>query len=101
MRVTIPSSLFEVSDDIAKCIENQGLTNEVVLKKYKFQIKLKKYEGFFEKVVKKIIKTVEEILKSDEAEDGKVIIMVGGFSESDFLQRKFKDSFENCKLVIP
>lgn len=101
VRVTIPSSLLEVSDDIAKCIENQGLANEVVLKKDKFQIKLKKYERFFEKVVVKIIAKVKEMLESDEADDGKVIIMVGGFSESDFLQKRIKNEFKNCKVVIP
>lgn len=101
VRVTIPSSLLEVSDDIAKCIENQGLANEVVLKKDKFQIKLQKYEMFFEKVVVKIIAKVKEMLESDEADDGKVIIMVGGFSESDFLQKRIKNEFKNCKVVIP
>lgn len=102
VRVTIPSSLLEVSDDIAKCIENQGLANEVVLKKDKFQIKLKKYERFFEKVVVKIIAKVKEMLESDEADDGKVIIMVGGFSESEFLfSFFFKDHYKKCKVVIP
>ncbi|XP_065925054.1 heat shock 70 kDa protein 12A [Magallana gigas] len=101
VRVHIPSSLLEIADDIIKCIEDHGLKNEVELKKDKLQIKVKKFEEFFNKVVDKIVVKVEEMLVSDATEEEKIIIMVGGFSESELLQRRIRNSFPSHTVVIP
>lgn len=101
VRVQIPSSLLEIADNIIKCIEDHGLKDDVELKKDKLQIKVKKFEEFFNKVVDKIVVKVEEMLVSDTTEGNKVIIMVGGFSESELLQRRIRDSFPSYTVVIP
>lgn len=101
VRVQIPSSLLEIADNIIKCIEDHGLKDAVELKKDKLQIKVKKFEEFFNEVVDKIVVKVEEMLVSDTTECTKVIIMVGGFSENAFLQRRIRDSFPSYTVVIP
>lgn len=82
-------------------IENKGLQDKVEFKKGRLFIQKMKYEAFFNKVVDKIVVKIEEMLVSDTAKGTKVIIMVGGFSESLFLQRRMRDSFPNCTVVIP
>ena len=99
--ITVPPSLLEIVDDIDKHIEDQGLTGQVKLKNGKFQIALPKYETFFNKVIDKIVVKVEEMLVSDSAKGTNVIIMVGGFSESEILQKRIRRSFPSCKVVIP
>lgn len=101
VRIQIPQTLLEISDDIAKRAEEQGLKNEVELKRDKLQIKVAQFEKFFNKVIDKIVVKVEEMLVSDTTEGTKVIIMVGGFSESELLQTRIKNSFPSCTVVIP
>ena len=99
--ISVPASLPEIVDDINRHIEEQGLKELVTYKKGRFQIKLKKYEEFFNNVIDKIVVKVEEMLVSDTAKGTNVIIMVGGFSASDFLQQRIKDSFPSYTLVTP
>ena len=99
--ITVPASLPESVDNIDKHIEDQGLKGQVKWKTGKFQIVLPKYETFFNKVIDKIVVKVEEMLVSDSAKGTNVIIMVGGFSASEILQKRIKESFPSCKVVIP
>lgn len=101
VRVDIPPTLLEIAEDFVKCIEDHGLKDEIELKKDKLQIKVGKFKEFFNKVLDKIAVKVEEMLVSDTAEGTKVIIMVGGFSECELLQRRIRDSFPSCTIVIP
>lgn len=90
----IPPTLLDITDDIAKRTEDQGLKDEVELKKDKVQMKLDKFKEFSNKVV-------EKMLVSEPAKGTNVVIMLGGFSESDFLQNRIKNSFPNHTVVIP
>lgn len=101
VRILIPPTLLDIADDITKRTEDQGLKDEVELKKDKLQIKLDKFKEFFNKVVDKIVVKVEEMLVSETAKGTNVIIMVGGFSESNFLQERIKNSFPKHTVVIP
>lgn len=51
-------------------------------------------------MVYKIVVKVEEMLVSETAKGTNVVIMVGGFSESGFLQIRIKNSFPNHTVVI-
>ena len=99
--ISVPATLPEIVDDINRHIEEQGLKEVVTWKKGKFQIKLTKYEEFFNNVIDKIVVKVEEMLVSDTAKGTNVIIMVGEFSGSDFLQQRIKDSFPSYTVVTP
>ena len=99
--ISVPGSLPEIVDDINRHIEEQGLKELVTYKKGRFLIKLKKYEEFFNNVIDKIVVKVEEMLVSDTAEGTNVIIMVGGFSASNFLQQRIKDYFPSYTVVTP
>ncbi|XP_052703243.1 heat shock 70 kDa protein 12A-like isoform X2 [Crassostrea angulata] len=101
VRVDIPPTLLEIAEDFIKCIEDHGLKDDVELKRGKLQIKVRKFEEFFNKVLDKIAVKVEEMLVSDTAEGTKVIIMVGGFSECELLQSRIRNSFPSCTVVIP
>uniref|UniRef100_A0A8W8ITK4 Uncharacterized protein n=1 Tax=Magallana gigas TaxID=29159 RepID=A0A8W8ITK4_MAGGI len=81
VRVHVPPTLLEIADNIVKCIADHGLNDEIELKRDKLQIKVRKFEEFFNKVLDEIVVKVEEMLVSDTVEGTKVIIMVGGFSE--------------------
>lgn len=101
VRFHIPPTLLEIANNIVKCIADHGLNDAVELKRDKLQIKVRKFEEFFNKVLDKIVVKVEEMLVSESAKGTKVIIMVGGFSECELLQRRIKESFPSCTVVIP
>lgn len=101
VRIKIPPSLLEMTDDIVKSIEEHGLKDEVKMKNDKLDIKIRKFEEIVKKALDNIVVKVEKMLVSDTAEGTKIIIMVGGFSENEILQRRIKDSFPSCTVVIP
>ncbi|XP_062611421.1 heat shock 70 kDa protein 12B-like [Saccostrea cucullata] len=102
VRMQVPQSLLNISDeDIETLTRDKGLGDNVTWKRDKIFIERTKYEGFFNHVINKIVLKVEEMLLSETAQGTDVILMVGGFSECDLLQRRIRESFPSCKVVIP
>ncbi|XP_062611441.1 heat shock 70 kDa protein 12A-like [Saccostrea cucullata] len=98
----VPQSFLNISDeDIGTLTKIKGLGESVTWKRDTIFINLKKYEEFFNHVIDKIVLKVREMLQSETALGTDVILMVGGFSECDLLQRRIKESFPACKVVIP
>uniref|UniRef100_A0A8W8IQ67 Heat shock 70 kDa protein 12B n=1 Tax=Magallana gigas TaxID=29159 RepID=A0A8W8IQ67_MAGGI len=92
----IQLTLLEIADNIVKCIADQGMKNEVELKRIKHRV-----QKFFYKVVDEIVVKIQDMLVSDTAEGIKFIIMEGRFLECEFLQRRIRDSFPIWTVVIP
>ncbi|XP_061194704.1 heat shock 70 kDa protein 12A-like [Saccostrea echinata] len=102
VRMQVPQSFLSISDgDINTLTQTKGLGEYVTWKRDKIFIEQKKYEKFFNHVIDKIVFKVEEMLISETALGTDVILMVGGFSECDLLQRRIRESFPSCKVVIP
>ena len=60
-------------------------------------------QPLFKPVVSAIVDSVKNVLDTTKSYDLTYILMVGGFSESTFLQKAVKEKFENenCKVLVP
>eukprot|EP00105_Crassostrea_gigas_P014861 XP_011431681.1 PREDICTED: heat shock 70 kDa protein 12A isoform X2 [Crassostrea gigas] len=59
------------------------------------------FESFFTPSCKHIVDHVGEILSNPKVKGTKVILMVGGFSESAILQDAVRKAFPECRVVVP
>ena len=99
LRVLLPYGMFHTFMDL-----HDGKRLETVIEEYadpsvKFQnghlvIKSERALAFFEPSVKKIVELVREKLQNPLLEDCTYIFMVGGFSESAYLQDEIRKNFE-------
>ena len=102
----IPLSLIE----FYKTETRQDLRDRIAETKYASQMKLsgdkirfacELMQGLFSKSVATTVNHVKSILRDSKARDTKVILMVGGFSDSLILQDAIKREFSNLKIIIP
>ncbi|XP_062593151.1 heat shock 70 kDa protein 12A-like [Saccostrea cucullata] len=102
VNVNIPHSFLDVvNGDLNTLTKTKGLEEYVTWRRDKIFIERKKFEEFFNHVIDKIVLKVEEMLLSEKAQGTDVILMVGGFSECDLLQKRIRESFPACRVVIP
>lgn len=67
----------------------------------KLRISSKRLSDMFSEVCDDIVNHVRKLLKSPKAKGTKTILMVGGFSESQFLQGKIGKSFPDLDVIVP
>lgn len=69
----------------------------------KLEIDAEILNKLFDPVVEEIVEHIREILSKDAAAGVSIILMVGGFSESAFVQDKIKENFasKDCRVLIP
>ena len=67
--------------------------------KVRFQAAL--IQSLFSESIDKTVTHVKSVLRDEKARDVKVILMVGGFSDSPMLQVAIKRAFPRLKIIIP
>ena len=97
--IRIPASLYRVlstsQHNLARVEGNVSLVGD------KLRIHAKQFRSFFAGAIDDILRHVEELV---EVIPGplKIILLVGGFSESPILQKAIKDRFgERFRIIIP
>ena len=58
-------------------------------------------QSLFSESIDKTVSHVKYVLRDENAQDVKAILMVGGFSESPLLQDAIKKAFPRLKVIIP
>nr|XP_034300209.1 heat shock 70 kDa protein 12A-like [Crassostrea gigas] len=107
-RLTIPFSLVKI------CTKSHGVKNfkEVVEKNdaYKNNVSFNSgklllnndfFRGFFKKTIDGIVKHMDEIFQESRANDVKIIVMVGCFSECPLVQDAVRKNFSNYYIIVP
>ena len=61
--------------------------------------------GLFDEVIQNLINAIREIVKDEELLNLDYVFLVGGFSQSDLIQKAIKDLFavtnKQCKVIVP
>ena len=57
--------------------------------------------AWFKETCVNTVKHVQNLLKQKESSGTKMILLVGGFSESSILQNILRDTFQDMKLIVP
>ncbi|XP_061163998.1 heat shock 70 kDa protein 12B-like [Saccostrea echinata] len=102
----IPASLKEICksehkskfEDLAA---NSKYANILVCKRDKLEFKEFCVHELFSQVCDGIVKHVNKLLEKPQCRNIENILMVGGFSESPYLQETIKRAFPNFRIVIP
>jgi hypothetical protein len=106
--MTIPQSFFNHSKkvhgvkDFKDVIEKNSVYSEKV--KYtagRLKWKNEHFREFFKKTVDSIIKHIDELFEEQLVRDVDIIVMVGGFSECEIVQKAVTDNFPDKKVIIP
>ncbi|KAH3729178.1 hypothetical protein DPMN_055144 [Dreissena polymorpha] len=58
-------------------------------------------KGWFDIVVEPLIKQLNHLMKKDVVADIETIMLVGGFAECKYVQKRLKEELKNRKLIVP
>lgn len=110
--IKLPFSLFEVSKKYVNKPFREALADSTHFKDMKvsgdkLKISADKARGLFEKVVDRVAnqmaQCINDVSKMEATRPVSLILMVGGFSESPYVQHSIKNRFESdvIKVLIP
>ncbi|WAR12106.1 HS12B-like protein [Mya arenaria] len=80
---------------------NAKYTGKAEIKRDMFKFSADIMKCFFDKAVDGIVKFIKELRSNDELSMIHTILMVGGFSESKYVQERIKNDIRGVRLVIP
>lgn len=81
-------------------VEESVHAEDVKVRTGKIIFEPKMIEKIFERTLKECFSVMDEILKNN-GKDVKDIILVGGFSESEIIQKQFQKKYSKYRLMIP
>lgn len=83
----------------AKILFNSNKELKDLTSFYKMKVDHDLLRTFFKPSIEHITKHIEDIL--NEVEDIQLILMVGGYSESDFVAQSLRKKIPNVKIIVP
>ncbi|KAK3610040.1 hypothetical protein CHS0354_032397 [Potamilus streckersoni] len=92
--------LEETGQDLNATIQETKLRDQICLVRDKAVIDPEIFYGFFEIVAKKIVQHVKNILDSRYGSNVALLLMVGGFSESKYIQNIMKSEFQSDTMDV-
>ncbi|XP_061165028.1 heat shock 70 kDa protein 12A-like [Saccostrea echinata] len=106
--MTIPQSYFNQSKkchkvkDFKEIIDNNTTSKgKVSSAAGKLKWKNEHFREFFKKTIDSIVKHIDELFHEELVRDVGIILMVGGFSECELVQKAIKDHFKDKRVIIP
>ena len=108
VRITVPLS-FETLVKKKRGVKNMATVLEKSQYKGRVNYKNKKlmfdeptvFKSFFNQAINGVIHCIKDILKEKSCDDLSDIIMVGGFSESELIQKSLREEFPSKRFLIP
>jgi len=82
-----------------KIAESEFKNTVTYTKQYCIKVQNSEVRKFFDKSVNKIIKSLKEILRKCQADNISTILLVGGYSESQYVRDAIKASFPNMEII--
>ncbi|KAL3858584.1 hypothetical protein ACJMK2_008856 [Sinanodonta woodiana] len=107
LTMKLPASLQKICNDKRKCtfkecVEKSAYSNQIKLISDKMRLDPELIRDLFRQVTDKIVDHVEKLLKMTPGVS--MILMVGGFSESGFVQDVIRSKFQDkmgLKVIVP
>ena len=104
--IRIPISLQELyeersGEEIKKRIRQTKYKDDLTWVGDRLRINKPCFVELFSAACEGMVDHVKKLLKSPKVRGTNNILMVGGFSESPLLQRKIRESFPNCRVIVP
>lgn len=106
VKMTFPLSLIELAkkiwktDSVDEIIKNSKYAGKVKTETQKLHIPKDIFISLFLPTVDKIIAHIQKIVE-DNSVSFDYILLVGGFAECNIVQKRFDDTFNDKKVIIP
>ncbi|XP_053390090.1 heat shock 70 kDa protein 12A-like [Mercenaria mercenaria] len=102
----LPVSLTKLHEEIAHVtldtkIDDKGLKEFVQLRNEKMRVHPSIVRTWFDVPIINLKSHVKDVLLKENMEKVEMIFLVGGFSESKYVQKSIKDAFPRKKVIIP
>ncbi|XP_052278656.1 heat shock 70 kDa protein 12A-like isoform X2 [Dreissena polymorpha] len=103
IRIKFPSQLSEIfvretNESFESSLRQTHFENDINLVTDKMVLSVKLVKSFFDDAIDKIVRLINDLLNKVSGIDD--IVLVGGFSESKYLQTVMRSTFGN-KIIIP
>lgn len=100
--VSFTEKCYETFDtDIITLVNKSRFRDKMYWKTDKIAIHRPMFETFFQPACDEIVRHVKKLLQLSTVKDVEMILMVGGFSESDIFQDVIRRAFPNCQVLSP
>lgn len=100
--VSFTTKCYDTFDtDIITLVNKSRFRDKMLWKRDKIAIHRLMFETFFQPACDEIVRHVKKLLQLSTVKDVEMILMVGGFSESDILQDVIRSAFPNCQVLVP
>nr|XP_034310091.1 heat shock 70 kDa protein 12A-like isoform X2 [Crassostrea gigas] len=100
--VSFTEKCYETFDtDIITLVNKSRFRDKMYWKKDKIAIHRPMFETFFQPACDEIVRHVKKLLQLSTVKDVEMILMVGGFSDSDIFQDVIRRAFPNCQVLSP
>lgn len=105
LEIKIPESMIMLckglNTNLADLIKKATFQEHVKCIRSKLTLSFSCVDNLFAKVCDGIVDHINKLLGKHQEQKIKTVLMVGGFSESQYLQDKMKDAFPNIEMVTP
>ncbi|CAC5426153.1 unnamed protein product [Mytilus coruscus] len=103
--ITMPFCLREIikrhCGGIVTVINNSEYSDSISICGQKLLVNAQTFRDLFKPTINSLLKHLEQLFRHPEVSEIQQIIMVGGFSECELVQKAMEDNFPNKEIFIP
>lgn len=102
----VPVSISEIyrkreKEEVSSALEGSRYHGKITWNADKMRIKAEVFKSFFKPCIDKLIAHLKDLMKKPEVQGTSMILMVGGFSESEIMQDAVIKAFPDMQVVVP
>ncbi|XP_052280102.1 heat shock 70 kDa protein 12A-like [Dreissena polymorpha] len=91
----------ETGESIEDAIKGSPYAGKLVWHSDKIRLDATIFKGLFKDCIDKIVEHIRDLLNHPEVKGTDLMLMVGGFSESEMMHDAIENAFKKCRVIIP
>ncbi|XP_045189727.2 heat shock 70 kDa protein 12A-like [Mercenaria mercenaria] len=91
----------EIKDDLQEKISNAGLNEQVRFTGDKLRVDVSIVKSWFDKPINNLISHLQEIFHEKSMKTVSTVLLVGGFGESQLVQKKMQEQLKTKRILTP
>ncbi|XP_063413407.1 heat shock 70 kDa protein 12A-like [Mytilus trossulus] len=103
--ITMPVGFIDIikkhCGGIDTAIKKSPYSDSISISGQRLRVNPQKFRNLFKPTINSLLKHLEQLFRHPKVSDIQYIIMVGGFSECELVQKEMKDKFPKKKIIIP
>lgn len=91
----------KIEKSLVEILKGSPYAESVHFANMKMHMSVDVFKDLFKVTIDGIVKHLKEVFKEKNVQDVETILMVGGFSECELVQKAIKNNFKDKKVIIP